>query len=165
MKGKKIILLTLALILPIAVFIFLKMFGRNEFNVPVMYQKGAIKAPGNCGFSYRTPYVIPDSVSTALEFSPGDSLNVIYFDPSLSEHINRISSDIKGNAFKIITPAQLAVLKMDTSLLKQCIFLMDPDQSVILVDNHNRLRGYYNGSDRDEMDRLIIEMNIILKRY
>jgi hypothetical protein len=39
------------------------------------------------------------------------------------------------------------------------------EASVALVDHKNRIRGYYDGKDRDEVDRLIVEMKIILKQY
>jgi hypothetical protein len=42
---------------------------------------------------------------------------------------------------------------------------MSGDTSVALVDHKNRIRGYYDGIDRDEADRLIVEMKIILKQY
>jgi len=43
--------------------------------------------------------------------------------------------------------------------------LMDAGSSIALVDHLGRIRGYYRGDDRDEVDRLIVEMKIILKQY
>lgn len=34
---------------------------------------------------------------------------------------------------------------------------------VVLVDSQRRIRGYYSGTDREEVDRLITEMTILLK--
>jgi hypothetical protein len=42
---------------------------------------------------------------------------------------------------------------------------MPPDSAVTIVDNQNRIRGYYDATDRDEVDRLIVEIKIILKQY
>jgi hypothetical protein len=46
-----------------------------------------------------------------------------------------------------------------------CAFRVNEPWSVVLLDNQNRIRGYYDGSRRDEMDRLDLEMSIILKKY
>lgn len=165
MRRKKILFLTLALLLPVAIFIFLKIFGRNEFDVPVMHQEGKVDAPENCHFNYTTPYLIPDSISTSFKLNAADSLYVIYFEPALNVPLKRVSVEFDEASIKIISPSGLSVLKTDVNVLKECILLMKPPHSVVLIDNQNRIRGYYDGSDRDEMDRLIVEMKIILKRY
>ena len=73
MTSKKTIFLILALILPVAIFIFLKLFGRNEFNVPPRYQQEEIAAPANCDFQYPVPYSLPDSVFQELNLNRNDS--------------------------------------------------------------------------------------------
>ena len=46
--------------------------------------------------------------------------------------------------------------------LKYCDMAMtDLDNRVVLIDKQNRVRGYYNISDRDETDRLILELRIL----
>lgn len=165
MTAKKILLLSLAILLPVATFMFLKIFGQNEFNVPLLYQDGKIIAPENCDFDYTTPYVIPDSIIASLPFNGTDSLYVIYFEPALEVHMKRVSVEIAGASWKIVSPSELAIVKSGVDVLKRCILLVKPPHSIVLVDNHNRIRGYYDGSHRDEIDRLIVEMSIILKQY
>ena len=164
MKGKKILFLTLALLLPVIIFIFLKMFGRNEFSVPALYQDGELTSPENCNFNYRIPYSIPDTISAQLQLNPKDSLHVIYFEPGLRDQLKRVSVEFSSARIQIIAPSDLAGIK-DIGGLKECILLMTAKQSVILIDNRRRIRGYYDASDLDEMDRLIIELNVILKRF
>lgn len=164
MKTKKIIFLTLALLLPVAVFIFLKLFGRNQFDVPVMYQEGSIDAPAGCNYTYRTPYYIPDSVMMLLGRNKADSLYVVYFQPGLRVPLNRIAVEFEGDPVAVIAPAGFPE-ETNLTLVQDCVFLMQPPLSVVLVDQRNRIRGYYDGSDRDEIDRLIVEMKIILKQY
>ena len=77
MKGRKVLFLSLALLLPVAIFVFLKIFGQNEFQVAVMHQEGKIDAPENCDFVYSTPYRIPDSVAAMVGMNSADSLYVI----------------------------------------------------------------------------------------
>jgi hypothetical protein len=38
-------------------------------------------------------------------------------------------------------------------------------RNVVLVDNKKRIRGYYAIGSREETDRLIVEMEILLKKY
>lgn len=38
-------------------------------------------------------------------------------------------------------------------------------EKIILVDQQKRIRGYYDGTDREEIDRLITEINILLDEY
>jgi hypothetical protein len=164
MKGKKILFLALALLLPGAVFIFLKMFGRNEFSVPALYQAGIIDTPAPCQFSYTAPYTVPDSVAGLLRLR-GDSVYVLYFDPALAASMKRVSVELRGSFFRIISPSDIATSTGDPAYQRECIFLLDSGQSVVLLDNQQRIRGHYIGVDRDEIDRLIVEMSIILKRY
>lgn len=164
MKGKKLIFLTLALLLPVAIFIFLKLFGRNEFNVPPMHQEGSIETPVNCNFTYTAPYHVPDSVIASLHLTKPDSLYVLYFDPALITAMNRVSVEFKWSPVNVVAPSSFS-RETNVRILKECVLLMQPPASVTLIDHKNRIRGYYDGSDRDEVDRLIVEMKIILKKY
>lgn len=38
-------------------------------------------------------------------------------------------------------------------------------EKIILVDGERRIRGYYDGTDREDIDRLITEINILLGNY
>ena len=164
MKGRKLVFLLLALILPVGIFIFLKVFGRNEFHVPVMHEKTA-EVPLDCGFEYSAPYLIHDSVATLLKINHADSLYVIYFQPSLSVQVKRVSVEFAGDPIGIVSPGELSALNVDQENFWKCVLLMPSAHSVALIDHRRRIRGYYDGTDRDDIDRLIVEMKIILKRY
>jgi hypothetical protein len=164
MKGRKLVFLLLALILPVAIFIFLKVFGRNEFHVPVMHEQ-TVEHAADCGFEYSAPYLIHDSVATFLKISHADSLYVIYFQPSLSVQVKRVSVEFASDPIGILSPRELSEVHVDQEILRKCILLMPSPHSIALLDNRRRIRGYYDGTDRDDVDRLIVEMKIILKRY
>ena len=164
MKAKKLIFLTLALLLPVAIFIFLKIFGENEFNVPLLHQDGSVATPGNCDFRYATPYAVPDSLIDNLDFNTRDSLYVFYFDASLHTALRRIATETRWQSVQIVDPASFPP-GTDERIVRECILLMKPPASVALVDHNRRIRGYYDGSDRDEIDRLLVEIKIILKQY
>ena len=164
MKGQKLIFLTLALLLPVAVFVFLKLFGKNEFNVPVMHQDSVAGIPAACNFEYTAPYRIADSVIQFTQGNRSDSLYVFYFDESLNTAMGRIAVEFDGAPITMASPSALGSFT-DLAVLRECILLMEPDTSVALVDHRNRIRGYYDGHDRDEVDRLIVEIKILLKEY
>jgi hypothetical protein len=46
-----------------------------------------------------------------------------------------------------------------------CLLRVDEPWSVVLLDQQNKIRGFYDGSRRDEMDRLDTELSILLKQY
>lgn len=154
----------MALIVPVTVFIFLKLFGRNEFRVPVRYEAGNIAAPPDCDYTYTAPYRVTDSVFTTLGLNDKDSLYVFYFDPSIAPGMNRISVEFKGDPVQMISGESVAAT-IDPRHLRECTLLAKADSSVVLVDHLHRIRGYYVGNDRDEVDRLAVEMKIILKQY
>lgn len=164
MTGRKIFFLSLALILPVAIFIFLKLFGRNEFNVPVLYEEEQVRIPANCPFEYPAPYRVADSVITSMAGNRRDSLYVFYLDSSLNTAMRRVSVEFEGASVRPVSLSDLSA-KTDPRILRECVLLMRSDTSVALVDHLNRIRGYYDGSDRDEVDRLIVEIKIILKEY
>lgn len=161
---KKTLFLFFALVLPVAVFLFLRIFGRNEFQVPVLHEKGDIQASADCPFTYSTPYHVPDSVFTRLGLDGRDSLYVFYFDPSVKTAMHRILVAFEGAPVRLVAPEVMAA-HGDPEFFRRCMLLMEADTSVAVVDYRNRIRGYYLGSDRDEVDRLMVEMKIILKQY
>jgi protein SCO1/2 len=42
---------------------------------------------------------------------------------------------------------------------------IDHSSKLVLVDKERRIRGYYNGTDEKEVDRLILETKILLHEY
>ena len=55
-----------------------------------------------------------------------------------------------------------ALDSVDWAKLKYCDMAMSNlDNRVILVDKQNRIRGYYNITEREETDRLILELRIL----
>lgn len=164
MKGKKIIILILALLLPVTLFIFLKLFGRNEFQTPVLHEKAVPEVSGECDFRYATPYRLADSVLDAFSRNGRDSLYVFTFDNSHADGMQRVKATFGDEAIEVIDPREVEA-RFDPTFLRRCVLLLQGDTAVALVDHQGRIRGYYDAKDRDEVDRLIVEMKIILKQY
>jgi hypothetical protein len=162
MAGKKALFLFLGLLLPILVFLFLKMFGKNEFDVPLLYDKGVQAKPAGCDFNYPTPYVLADSVVGEITTSKAPLILVNFSAPSAS--LNHIAGSFKDEV-TLINEGEIKLSPQRLNFIKRCVLLTEISQVIVLIDDKKRIRGYYDPTDRDELDRLEAEMNIILKKY
>lgn len=162
MGSKKVALLFIGLLLPILVFVFLKVFGKNEFDVPLIHEHGVITKPTDCNISYEAPYVVHDSVMSKI--SPERSeLTVLDFGNG-SVKQDQLLSKFKPDV-TLIREKDFRFTSEYKAYLKKCVMLIESPNSIVLLDKTNRIRGYYDGTDRDELDRLEAELNIILKKY
>ena len=46
-----------------------------------------------------------------------------------------------------------------------CDLLLQKPWTTVLLDDQRRIRGYYDPNAREEVDRLIVELKILLKKY
>lgn len=187
---KKSAFLFLLIALPVIIFLFLKFFGRNEFTIPVYYQKGlgdSLSTP--CLDKSRQQYIVKNA-----QVNQG-KINIVHFErldgPVLKtrlEELERVqdvffndaeielTTYLNGSsiATKDITDYNRRIRFIDDfwkinqldSLawadLKYCGMAMSNlDNRVVLVDKQNRIRGYYNIIEREETDRLILELRIL----
>ena len=149
---KKIGYLFLALALPGLIFVFLRKFGKNEFNLPVYHSEGRLATP--CG-EIEGPYRLPDSV-----MSDSNVPTTLFV---LPQAVTRIEKGL-GDGF---TSNDYQMVQVDTAqrTLEDCVLILNGPWTAVLVDGEGQIRGYYEPSTREEMDRLKMEMSILLKRY
>ena len=179
MNKGKLIILFLALLLPIVIFIFLKSFGKNEFEVKPLFQDSISLAERCASNRYEIPYTVADSITTKL-LNKDDSLTVIVFeDPMASNNkvlltqINRLQKETLLTKIWYVSEKEgneinAKVLKLDSveyMVMRECIFLLKSSDCAVLLDAKRRIIGQYNLLDLDEADRLIMEIKIILKQY
>jgi len=162
MNLKKSILLFLALLFPACVFVFLKFFGKNEFIVPPLYTDEYPDGMKECGVSLTLPYHIPEQVKSSLIFSQ-DSLVLLHFgelSADSEKQLERVSKEY-GKAIK------LQVMQASDSVkhLKKCVFFLKDRYDLALVDRTGLIRGEYISDDREEVDRLLMELAILFKKY
>jgi hypothetical protein len=211
-QSLKIIILILVFVLPIGIFVFLKLFGRNEFGVAPLYVTEAPPHMPGCDLITKIPYVVPDSVRQFYG-SAADSLIVIFFGPLSGEgqnQLDRVTELTTSDPVRIVepgisdltaaprsgtsadqisasdarsasaeppidgaspvnaarTPGNAATgSPMDMESLRRCIFFLDSARDVVMIDRKGAIRGQYTAADRDEMDRMLTEITIILKKY
>lgn len=186
---KKVLFLFLALGLPIAVFLFLKLFGKNEFAVTPLFQDSVSNQAGCSAFVYQAPYAIPDSILTELGWSTSDSIMLVVFDDKIKEkrysesaQIQRIQEEFPSEKFSIrcivengesqwLTslpkPVEIYELSHDEfTTVRNCIFLLPESKDAVIIDSKKRIRGQYNLNNMEDGDRLVVhEMNILFNKY
>ena len=159
MNIKKAVILIVGFVLPIGIFIFLKIFGENKFEVVPLFQSELPASAIDCNDS-TLPYIIPAQVvGQFITKENGVSVVLVDSDVSvLSRIFDQFSSD--PVSIKKIEASDVAMGKS----LKACVFLLDDPNDIVLFDKQGFIRGQYNSEDRDEIDRLILELSIILNK-
>jgi hypothetical protein len=154
---KKIILFV-ALPLPVLVFIFLKYFGKNEFDIPVYYSEGVNRELPGCK-SYPTPYVLPDSALNAWGWTGARATLIVLNEKGIENNLARIAD--------LFEPGDYATLKVKDAPyeVKACMLLAGDTSRVVLIDDKKQIRGYYTPTYDKERNRLGVEIRILLKQY
>jgi hypothetical protein len=186
----KTIILILAFVLPICIFIFLKLFGRNEFDVPPLFATTPPSVVQGCDRNVALPYAVSDSIWSSFKAAP-DSLFVIFFEPPDGEarnQMDRVNEQTGSDPIQLIELTNVGSKatagfdigeasdsaafiqtttkkNIDYTMLRRCVFLLDGDSNVVMVDRRGVLRGQYIASDREDIDRLLTEITILLKKY
>lgn len=162
--SKKISFLLLALIVPALVFTFLKFFGKNEFTVVPLYQTAESKIPAECS-DIEFPYFISDSAYSYLKQGhEKDSLLIILYEPKAKDtRVSEAQLTRLQESFQI--GSGLGLIGIAASDTWMACSLLVSSTDLVLIDSRKRIRGQYNSNDRDEVDRLMTELDIILKRY
>lgn len=154
---RKILFLSLALLLPVIVFLFLKTFGRNQFDIPV-YHKDSVEYIAGCERTFEAPYAVADSVTVQIGWQ-GNEATLISFAKIPSEGLMRLKEDFEPSQLQIVS-----ISDSDVARLK-CVFLASEKYNAVLLDGKRQIRGYYQLTSREETDRLLMEISILLKDY
>ncbi len=172
-KSRKFLFLILILTVPVIIFLFLRLFGTNEFTVPVYYESGAPADTLGCSYTDTAPYRVPmpdnSNGNTVILLDGGSELMA-------QSDRNNLLRRIKQNTYEglrviVFFDKELgAPIPMENiryipkstaawgNLL--CQFVTSEERQLILVDDERRIRGYY-GLDLEEVDRLLVEIEIL----
>ncbi|MDH5474230.1 MAG: hypothetical protein OEX22_00915 [Cyclobacteriaceae bacterium] len=180
-KIYKSIILFLAILLPVCIFTFLKIFGNNQFNIPLYYQtqEELINAPCE---EVTAPYLfdfnaidnsnridssklILDDLITIIAYIPVIDDNYMLHMLSVNERIGNVFQMVVfTNTFKnnLSNYENFNFLKLNDNIKAfwNCSLLSNEYDNWVLLDSENRIRGYYEISDK-EIDRLIVEIKIL----
>jgi protein SCO1/2 len=211
----KIMVLICILLIPVLIIVFLRSFGQNTYEIPVLFEQGIEDPFGTCDYAEGEQHYIPDFSFVAQDSSvvgrdqmKGKITIVDFFFtscpsicPIMSNEMERVQDAFRKEADVQIysisidpeydTPEVLAEYsqkynadsdkwrflngpKDQTYDLARCGFALpiadghgNPNDFVhsdkfILVDGQGRIRGYYSGTTREGVDKLILETKILL---
>ena len=175
-KPLKVAILIIALAIPVVIFLFLRMFGDNRFDIPLYYQSEQELPDHNCQkvkIPYKVDFTGLDLVNVKQKeitvFSVLSNLNesTLFQLARLNE---RLGSSYQHVVFVDSTnmfDSKLGdkVIKLDYDQIVndwECLFLNKNLNQWVLVDEQQRIRGYYD-TDEKEIDRLIVEIKILLE--
>ena len=162
MKLKSVILF-LSLILPVLIFLFLRQFGKNEFAVEPLYATTLPDVGEDCSTTVVLPYHVPDTIRTQLGIQKNGLVVLVFGE--LEKDAQHELARLEGK----FTKDEVTVLPIAVSgkeqFWKDCVFFMKKPTDIALVDYAGTIRGQYESREREEIDRLITEATIILKKY
>ena len=203
------------LLIPILIFMFLRGFGTNEYDLPIYFQNGVDNPFKECSALDSGQHYIPDFSFVNQEGKEigraqmeGKITIVDFFFtscpsicPTMSKEMERVNDMFRDNPQVQIysisidpeydTPQILQEYasehhaipgkwhflsgpKLETYELARCGFILPtidgnriPDNFVhsdkfILIDELGRIRGYYSGTNREEVDLLMLETKVLL---
>lgn len=209
------LVLVCILLIPVLIFMFLRGFGKNEYDLPILFQKGVDNPFQECPVSDTTQHYIPEFSFVNQEgknigrSEMNGKLTIVDFFftscpsicPVMSKEMERVNDIFRDEPNVQImsisidpefdTPAVLqeyankhhaipgkwhflSGTKDDTYRLARCGFVLPaldgngiPDDFVhsdkfILIDELGRIRGYYSGTNREDVDLLILETKVLL---
>ncbi|WP_297335440.1 SCO family protein [Algoriphagus sp.] len=209
------LVLVCILMVPVLIVLFLRSFGENQYDLPVLYQNGIDDPFGECTSVDSTQHVIPDFTfvnqegnATGRSDMEGKVTIVDFFFtscpsicPVMSKEMERvndmfrnedqvrimsISIDPEYDTPEILkeyaerhgaNPGKWDFLsgpKEETYDLARCGFALptldgagNPDDFVhsdkfVLIDEQGRIRGYYSGTNREDVDLLMLETKVLL---
>ena len=183
-------LLLIVLGIPVMIAVLLKFFGENKYDIPVYFSQGISDIDRNLETTdqYVVPdFIMIDNKPVSWQ----DKISIIFFlcdsnqYSSRSVHelervfsTNRDSERIKiyalnnqGDLLEIPDSIQFIKFKSDDLYtIATCSLLINESESyegnsvfetIVMIDNKGRIRGYYDSSDIAEYDRITAEADIL----
>lgn len=159
-KLLKVSIITVVLLVPVLVFLFLKQFGSNEFNLPIYYNEG--HPLPECSRS-------DSSHKVSAEFIFTNDLHLPLLAGFEDVNANEFLFDLTNVLDKY---PEVKIFSADASDLQtmNCQLVLGEDQLIeqpiankfVLIDDQRRIRGYFQLDELDDIDRLDMELDILL---
>lgn len=197
-KGFKLIILFVTIALPVGIFLFLKLYGENRFDIPIYYQEENTVIDADCGI-ISFPFIVPrfetftsdSSMLPKIELADINLFSILPNEKDIRETLNQIDrlkatfSNQSQVKFFLLQTGDIKLPSLENyenilnnegvfdfvkcGLLVPAYFDITNETKhfatgyAVLVDKDRRIRGYYEISDREEVDRIISEIDILLK--
>lgn len=162
----KVAILSLLFLLPVATFLFLKFFGKNKFEIPLLKNTEGVAQCDSTLINVLTEDINLVFVKKSICEKSGCSIEF--------DQLKRVAQRYKeaeGFRYSILSDEEVTVdwkfknisaYNYKDSLSLGCLGLNDNRNYFLLFDKKKQLRGSYE-IERSEVDRLIIELDILNK--
>lgn len=143
--------------------------GRNEFTIPVYYSSHIPSDSLGCEITAQAPYQVslPEFTGTGDKVILLDGGEELINQSERNNLIRRIRNNGPSDMDIVIySPAtshpssKITLVPAESWEQFKCVFFTVEDRQLILLDEQNRIRGYYS-LDLDEVDRLLVELEIL----
>jgi len=173
----KIVIVSLVLLLPVLVYSFLKEYGSNQFDLPVYHKDGNPIAECNAASEQHRLTIeilfennasppllifIPDAVkneyysdlNNVLDKYPMIDVRALYIEgDSLIEGLHYMGTSLTG---------YLNFINCELILGEDHWLNSGISNKYVLIDSSRKIRGYYDCTQLSEIERLDIELDILL---
>jgi len=203
------------LMLPVLVFLFLKLFAKNHYDIPTYFATDSVLVNGRykitaahkippfsfvdqngdtfiselltdrivvTGFLLPGEMAMSSKITTELKriqeaFADFPEVRILSFSIDSQNHDVSDTLKVYAETFRIDTSSWtlLAGSRDSVYYLAQKGLLISseqasntseaPGETLVLIDKAGHIRGYYAGTDRAEIDRLIREIQVLLYNY
>ena len=176
-KTFKIFFLVVALIVPSLIYLFLRGFGDNKFEIPVFFEEG-ISIEGCDTLKTKTHFVkfetyelqgtqlfyFPKWVNDDEFYRQSNRIKERHLEVLFTAIVDSSNYRILGNMLLVSDEDHLYKIANCSLVLGQEVAIFEPlYNQLVLVDKYKRIRGYFNGNELEDMDRLDIELDILNK--
>ncbi len=161
-------MLTLVLVLPALVILFLHGFAENHFQlpylVPVTDSSGIISMNGKDTVFYQVPSADRGQIKI-ISFFMNNASNQLVQQYSRVEKL--ASEEVRLERITGSGAEKAATQKYRVTPLKKAKSLetIPYNEQFVLLDKKGYIRGFYDGTNPEEIDRLTAEIKILLDIY
>ncbi len=157
------------------VYIFLRSFGDNKFEVPVYYQEGILiegcakRADTvhlvnlkSYNFKEAQLFYFPQWVNDKEFYRQCERIKTKPYRIMFTAISDTVFNTKLGNTLRVENEEHLYKVANCVLVFGQEVAITNPVYNqLVLVDSEKRIRGYFNGNNLEDMDRLDIELDIL----
>lgn len=172
--------------IPIIIALVLNIFGENTFSVPIYYETGVNSA--KCGVNIRDQYRIKVLAGSSVL----GRTSIVFFNSELNDHFSTmkvelmriLSTKVKNSHLQVLVISDenisagnegdfttILVGRDSLQTIANCDLLIseqpieDAYSVFVLIDREGRIRGYFEGEEMEQFDRISAEMDILELEY
>jgi protein SCO1 len=156
--------LTLTLVGPVLVVILLHTFAENHYTLPHYFpatdSTGKVQMSGQ-DTVYSVVAFVPATLITVLNTAESDSATAIKID----EELKRISKELPDVSVRTETKTLTAEFLVEKISKIKLSKTFKPNGKLVLIDKSRNVRGIYDGTNPEEIERLRAEIKVLIDIY